>query len=66
MQSIVGAEVLASVLKDTTGAQIITKTLDKLNPGTALPGAAINTDQQFQRDMLLNAAGIGNKLNTIA
>ncbi len=49
--------------KDVAGAQLITKTLDKLN--TTGMGAKVDQDYQFQKDVL-NAAGIGNKLDTVA
>lgn len=67
MESIVGAGVqtsfsagaLAGAIKDTTGFQIINKTLERINPGQA-----VNSDYQFQK-AVLNAAGIGNNLDTI-
>ena len=65
VQPSISAEVAAGVIKDTTGAQLITMTLDKLNTGMALSGPVVNPDHQFQKDML-NAAGIGTKLDTIA
>lgn len=54
-----------SAIKDTTGAQLISKTLDKMNTAQSMSGPKINADYQFQKDVL-SAAGIGNKLDTIA
>lgn len=65
VQASFAAEAITSAIKDTTGAQLITKTLEKLNANTALSGSAVNSDYQFQKDVL-NAAGIGNKLDAIA
>lgn len=55
----------AGAIKDTTGAQVVSKTLDKLNTAQGMGGPKVNADYQFQKDVL-NAAGIGNKLDTIA
>ena len=71
MESIAGAtaqvaiatEAFTGAIKDTTGAQLINKTLDKLNTGTALSGAVVNPDQQFQKDVL-NGMGIGANLDS--
>lgn len=56
------ASVTASAIKDTTGAQLISKTLDKMNTGMTLTGPKVNADYQFQKDVL-SAAGIGAKLD---
>ena len=53
------------ILKDTAGAQLITKTLDKMNTFQTLGGPKIDTGYQLRKDVL-NAAGIGMKLNTVA
>ena len=71
MESIMGnqasfsAGAAAGVLKDTTGAQIISKTLANVNVGAGGPGSAADPNHQFQKDVLA-AAGIGNKLDAIA
>jgi hypothetical protein len=54
-----------SILKDVAGAQIISKTLDKLNTAQSLSGPKIDAGYQFQKDVL-NAAGIGTMLDKIA
>ena len=56
------ASATKGAIKDTTGAQLITKTLDKMNTAQTLSGPKVNADYQFQKDVL-NAAGIGNKLD---
>ena len=45
-----GTSGVAGAFKDTMGAQLMTKTLDKLNtkPGAEMP----NPDYQFQKDVL--------------
>ena len=53
----------AGVIKDTMGAELITKTLDKLNSAQTLSGPKINADYQFQKDVLA-AAGIGTRLDS--
>ncbi len=61
----ISGAVAAGALKDTTGAQVISKTLDKLNSvpnGTG--GMKLNADYDFQKTVL-NAAGIGNKLDSV-
>ena len=55
--------VAARVIKDSTGAQLIAKTLDKLNAWPGMSGSQLNPDYQFQKDVL-NAAGIGKQLDT--
>ena len=57
--------VAGNAMKDTMGAQLISKTLDKLNTGSSFSGAAVNPDYQFQKDVL-SASGIGTKLDAIA
>lgn len=56
--------VLANVLKDANGAQLISKTLDKLNTVQSLAGPAVNADYQFQKDVL-QAAGLGQKIDKL-
>ena len=63
-QASISAEVIASAVKDSTGAQIINKTLEQLNTGMAAAGSVVTPDYQFQKDVL-NAAGIGNRLDTV-
>ncbi|CAK7029126.1 MAG: hypothetical protein DELT_02707 [Desulfovibrio sp.] len=63
MDSISGtASQAQGVLKDTTGAQLISKTLDRMNTAQSLTGPKVNADYQFQKDVL-SAAGIGTKLD---
>jgi len=47
------------VIKGTTGVQLITKTLDRMNTSQPLSGPKIDAGYQFQKNVL-NAAGIGN------
>ena len=65
VQASIAGEAASSAIKDTTGAQLISKTLDKLHTGMTLSGPVVNPDYQFQKDVL-NAAGIGNKLDIVA
>jgi len=66
VQPSLSAELAASVIKDTTGAQLINKTLEQLNAVAAQSGTMSNAAaQQFQQEAL-SAAGIGSKLNIIA
>ena len=51
-----------SVIKDTTGAQLISKTLDRMNTAQTLSGPKVDAGYQFQKDVL-SAAGIGNSLD---
>ena len=53
------------ILKDIAGAQVITKTLDKLHTTQSFNGPKIDADYQFQKDVL-SAAGIGTMLDKIA
>ncbi len=64
MQVEASGSALAQSLKDSAGAQLITKTLDKLNTAQTLAGPAVNADYQFQKDVL-QAAGLGTKLDTL-
>ena len=52
------------IIKDTTGAQLITKTLDKMNTFQTLSGPKIDAGYQLRKDVL-NAAGIGTVLNSV-
>lgn len=66
MNGISGAASQAQgVIKDTAGAQLISKTLDKLNTAQSLSGPKVDANYQFQKDVLA-AAGIGTKLNVKA
>ena len=53
------------VIKDTTGAQLISKTLDKMNTFQTVSGPKIDAGYQLRKDVL-NAAGIGTVLNSVA
>ena len=64
-QASISAGVLASVIKDMTGAQLISQTLDRINTSMALAGPVVNPDYQFQKDVF-SAMGIGNKLDIFA
>ena len=60
-----GAAGLAQgILKDMTGAQLISKTLDRLNTYGTLHGPEVNAGYQFRKDVL-NAAGIALKLDRL-
>lgn len=66
LSSAAGAVSLAEgVIRDTTGAQVITKTLDRMNTVPTLSGSAIDSGYQFRKDVL-SAAGVGNALNVEA
>ena len=52
------------IIKDVTSAQLITKTLDRMNTSQALSGPAVDAGYQFRKDVL-SAAGIGNALNSV-
>lgn len=59
----------ASMAKDSLGAQLITKTIDKLNPGSSLSSGQVTADQDFQRAVLSAAfatQGKGTKLDVVA
>ena len=58
------ASQVQGVIKDTTGAQLITKTLDRMNTFQTLGGPRVDAGYQLRKDVL-NAAGIGTMLNTI-
>ena len=53
------------ILKDVAGAQVVTKTLDKMNTFQTVSGPKIDAGYQFQKDVL-SAAGIGTMLDKIA
>lgn len=55
----------AGAVKDITDAQVVTKTLDKLNTAQTLSGPKIDAGYQLRKDVL-NAAGIGLKLDAHA
>jgi hypothetical protein len=59
------AALTQGVIKDATGARIISKTLDKMNAFQSVSGPNIDAGYQFQKDVL-NAAGIGTMLDKIA
>ncbi|MCC8193128.1 MAG: hypothetical protein LIP28_00560 [Deltaproteobacteria bacterium] len=69
MDGIQGASGAASrsqgILRDVAGAQVISKTLEKMNTFQTLSGPAVDAGYQFRKDVL-HAAGIGTMLNTIA
>lgn len=52
----------AGAIKDTTGAQLISKTLDKMNTFQTLSGPKVDSGYQFRKDVL-SASGIGTMLN---
>jgi len=56
------SQVTAGAIKDTTGAQLISKTLDKMNTAQTLSGPKVDDGYQFRKDVL-NASGIGTMLN---
>ncbi len=56
--------IAADVIKDATGAQLITKTLDKMNTMQTGSGPQLNPDYDFQKTVL-NAAGLGTKLDAM-
>ncbi len=61
----ISGAVAAGAIKDVTGASVISKTLDKLNSvpdGTG--GMKPDAGYEFQKTVL-NAAGIGNKLDSV-
>ena len=55
----------AGIQKDTTAAQLITKTLEKLNTTQDGLTSKVDSNFQFQKEVL-GAAGIGNKLDISA
>lgn len=65
MNASVAASATQGAIKDTTGAQVVTKTLDKMNTAQTMGGPKVNADYQFQKDVL-GAAGIGTMLDKIA
>lgn len=62
VQAELSGSVAAQAIKDSTGAQLISKTLDKLNAGPGVAGPQLEQEYQFQKDVL-NAAGIGTQLD---
>lgn len=54
--------VTGSTIKDSLGAELITKTLDKLNTSSIDSASAMQQSYQFQKDVMA-AAGIGNYLD---
>ncbi len=61
----ISGAVAAGAIKDTTGASVITKTLDKMNSvPDGMGGTKLNADYDFQKTVM-NAAGIGNKLDAV-
>ncbi|MDR1124828.1 MAG: hypothetical protein LBM64_02030 [Deltaproteobacteria bacterium] len=57
--------VTADTIRDSLGAQLITKTLDKLNASTTDTASAMQQSYQLQKEVL-GAAGIGNYLDISA
>lgn len=53
----------SGVIKDTLVADLINKTLDRLNTVQTITGPKLDADYQFQKDVLA-AAGIGTRLDT--
>lgn len=53
-----------AIIKDATGAQLITKTLEKMNTAVTLTGPRIDADYQLRKDML-HAAGIAKTLDAV-
>ena len=49
-------------LKDITGAQVVLKTLDRMNTFPTITGPKIDAGYQFRKDVL-GAAGIGMNLD---
>lgn len=58
------AGALAGAIKDSTGAQVVNKTLEHMNQGQN-QGQMGGVSTDFQTTVL-NAAGIGTKLDTVA
>ena len=58
------ASVASGAIKDTLGAQLVGKTLDKLNTANSFSGPVVNPDYQFQKDVL-QGAGLGTKLDAM-
>ncbi|MDR1490275.1 MAG: hypothetical protein LBS65_07315 [Desulfovibrio sp.] len=58
-----GATSLAQrAIKDTTAADLITKTIDKLNTTGSMSAPRLSPDYEFQKSVL-SAAGIGRTLD---
>ncbi|MDR2826078.1 MAG: hypothetical protein LBV76_04710 [Deltaproteobacteria bacterium] len=58
----VAAATASRAIKDTLGADLISKTLDTLNASSKLSGAQEDQSYQFQKEVL-SAAGIGRGLD---
>lgn len=58
------ASVAAGAIRDTMGAQLIEKTLDRLHVSASLSGAAVDPNYQFQKDVL-QGIGIGRKVDSV-
>lgn len=58
------ASAASGAIKDTLGAQLVGKTLDRMNTANTLSGPVVNPDYQFQKDVL-QGAGLGRKLDAI-
>jgi hypothetical protein len=58
------ASVAADAIHDTLGAQLITKTLDRLHSSASLGGAVVDPNYQFQKDVL-QGIGIGRKVDAV-
>jgi hypothetical protein len=54
----------SSVMQDSLGAQLISKTLDRLHAARTLSGVAVDPSYQFQKDVL-QSIGIGQKVDSI-
>ncbi|MDR2162274.1 MAG: hypothetical protein LBO77_09085 [Desulfovibrio sp.] len=51
-------------MQDSLGAQLISKTLDRLHAARTLSGVAVDPSYQFQKDVL-QSIGIGQKVDSI-
>lgn len=60
-----GGESGSKIVKDTMGAELITRTIEHMNTSQTLSGPKVNADYQFQKDVL-GSMGIGNKLDISA
>ncbi|MDR2076053.1 MAG: hypothetical protein LBP61_03860 [Desulfovibrio sp.] len=56
------ASAAAGAIHDVLGAQLITKTLDRLHTSASLTGAVVDQDYQFQKDVL-QGIGLGLKVD---
>lgn len=55
----------AQALREISGAELVTQTLDRLNTSQSLSGPKVDADYQLQKTVLA-AAGIGQKLDITA